>query len=163
MYRAIRVIINSFGFVAMVVMAYVTWQTAPWMSLLFALAAFDQFEDVYYYVYGRRLMPRWALLLDIAGEGILFGFGLAMLILSAAYYAYFSTWFFRSMLVLSILMMWSSVEDIMEWLASTPEQTPATAAPPVPVTTSLSSVMGYVRKKEAVREEEGFRFVVRKH
>jgi len=161
MYRVIRVILNSFGFIAMAVAAYVTWQTAPWMSLLFALAALDQFEDVYYYVYGRRLMPRWMLPFDLVAEGVLFGFGLGMLILSAAYYAYFSTWFFRSMLVLSILIMWSSVEDIMGWLAPTPTQSPPTAVTPVPVT-SVSSVVGYVRKKEAVREEEGFRFVARK-
>jgi len=161
MYRVIRVILNSFGFVAMAVMAYVTWQTAPWMSLLFALAAFDQFEDVYYYVYNKRLLPRWALPFDLVAEGVLFGFGLGMLILSAAYYAYFSTWFFRATLVLSILMMWSSVEDVMQWLAPAPEQTPITAAPPAPIT-SVSSVFGYVRKKEAVREEEGFRFVARK-
>jgi len=162
MYRVLRVIINSFGFVAMCIVAYVVWQTNPWLSLLFALSAFDQFEDVYYYVYNKRLLPRWALPLDLLGEGVLIVFGLTMLVMSVAYYVYFSTWFFRAMLILSILIVWSSVEDVIVWVSASEESSPQiqpTAPSPAPIT---STVFGYVCKKEEVCEKKG-RFVVRRH
>jgi len=113
--RVARIIINSFAFILLVILAYVMWQSNPTFSILLALAAIDQFEDVYYYVYRKRLFPSWFMPIDVVFEVVLFVVGLGMLLFSITYYIYFETWFFRALLPLSIMVMYSSVEDILMW------------------------------------------------
>jgi hypothetical protein len=160
-YRVFRVIINSFAFILTLIMAVVTFQYHPWLALVFLLASFDQFEDVYYYVYGKRLIPRSLMFFDIIFEGVMFMIGLAMLMLSVSYYAYFSTWFFRAMIFLSIMIMWSSVEDVIQWASPAPAtpsvQVPSTPSPSMPV-----KVFVHVRAEKEVCEAQG-RFVRRKN
>jgi len=160
MSRVLRVIVNSFAFVLALVMSIVTLQYNPLLSILFLLASFDQFEDVYYYVYGKRLIPRSLMFLDIVFEGVMFMVGLAMLLLSVSYYAYFSTWLFRAMLFLSIMIMWSSVEDVLQWAA--PTVSAPVGAQPTPTSPMPAKVFAYVRAEKEVCEAQG-RFVRRKN
>lgn len=160
MYRVLRVVINSFAFVLCLLLAITTFEANPWLALLFLASSFDQLEDVYYYVYGRRLIPRALMPLDLVFEGVMFMVGLAMLMLSVSYYAYFSTWIFRGLLFLSIMILWSSVEDVIEW-ARTPK---VATLPPLPSTPSPavhsalhSEGFAFVRRKS-----DGFLFVRRK-
>ena len=153
--RVVRVIINSFTFILLLIIAYVMWQSNPLLSFLLALAAIDQFEDVYYYVYRRRLFPDWFMPFDIIFEIVVIGIGLGMLLFSLIYYAYFETWFFRALLFLSIPIIYSAVEDIVLWRRYPPEVKSVEVSPKV--------VAHYVCPKKEVREEEGFRFVRRKH
>jgi hypothetical protein len=132
LYRVLRVVINSFAFVLCLLLAITTFEANPWLALLFLAASFDQLEDVYYYVYGRRLMPRALMPLDLVFEGVMFMVGLAMLMLSVSYYAYFSTWLFRGLLFLSIMVLWSSVEDVIEWARAPKATTPPPPTPPAP-------------------------------
>jgi len=152
--RVVRIIINSFTFILLLIIAYVMWQSNPLLSFLLALAAIDQFEDVYYYTYRRRLFPSWFMPLDMIFEMVVIGIGLGMLIFSLIYYAYFETWFFRALLFLSIPIIYSAVEDIVMWRQPPPEGSK-------PIEVSPKAVMHYVcPKKEEVREEK--RFVRRK-
>jgi len=153
-FRVLRVVINSFAFVLCLLLAITTFEANPWLALLFLAASFDQLEDVYYYVYGRRLIPRALMPLDIVFEGVMFMVGLAMLMLSVSYYAYFSTWLFRGLLFLSIMVLWSSVEDVVEW-ARIPK---ATTPPPLPSAPS-PAVHSAVH---SAPPSEGFAFVRRK-
>jgi len=161
MYRVFRVIINSFAFILTIVMSVATFQYNPWLSIVFFLASLDQFEDVYYYVYGKRLIPKSLMFLDIVFEGVMFMIGLAMLMLSVSYYAYFSTWLFRALIFLSIMVMWSSVEDVIQW-TSAPTATPSVQIPSTPSSPIPVKVFTYVREKKEVCETEG-RFVRRKN
>ncbi|MCC6057977.1 MAG: hypothetical protein LM568_03565 [Desulfurococcaceae archaeon] len=157
MYRVFRVIVNSFAFVLTIVMSVVTFQYNPLLSIVFFLASLDQLEDVYYYIYGKRLIPRSLMFIDIVFEGVMFMVGLAMLLLSVSYYAYFSTWFFRALLFLSVMVMWSSVEDVLQWVSAPATPTaPGTQAPSIPM-----KVFTYVREKKEVCETQG-RYVRRK-
>jgi len=160
MYRVFRVIVNSFAFVLTIVMSVVTFQYNPWLSIVFFLASLDQLEDVYYYVYGKRLVPRSLMFIDIVFEGIMFMIGLAVLLLSVSYYAYFSTWFFRALLFLSIMIMWSSVEDVLQW--ATPTVSAPVGTQPIPTSPMPVKVFVYVRAEKEVCEAQG-RFVRRKN
>ena len=152
--RLIRVVINSFALILLGILACVMWQSNPAYSFIFALAAVDQFEDVYYYVYRRRLFPEWFMPFDTVFEMVLFGVGLGMMLFSISYYIYFETWFFKALLPLSILIMYSAVEDILIW------RMPAGSRPRVP---TPSTVMHYVCPKEKVREEKRFKYVRKKN
>lgn len=157
MLRVVRVIINSFAFILLVILAYIMWQCNPMLSFLLALAAIDQFEDVYYYTYRKRLFPFWFMPFDMIFETMLFVIGLGMMIFSVAYYVYFETWFFRALLPLSIMIMYSAVEDILMWRRTPPESFK-------PGITSLFTslmVTHYVCQKKEVCEEK--RFVRRRH
>ena len=161
MFRLLRIIVNSFALMLLAILAYVMWQSNPTYSVVLALATIDQFEDVYYYVYRKRLFPQWFMPFDMVFEMVLFGVGLGMLIFSISYFVYFETWFFKALLPISILIMYSSIEDILMWRApeAATEVKPETKPLPKP-----EMVMAYVCPKEKeIREKEGFRFVRRKH
>jgi len=150
--RLIRIIINSFALILLVILAYALWPSNPAYSFLLLLAAVDQFEDVYCYTYKKRLFPDWFMPFDIVFETILFGIGLGMLVFSISYYIYFETWFFKALLPISLLIMYSSLEDILLWRC--PALTGSKTKPEM--------VMAYVCPKEKeVREEK--RFIRRKH
>jgi len=150
--RLVRIIVNSFTFVLLAILSYILWETNPAYSFLLALATVDQFEDVYYYTYRKRLFPDWFMPLDMIFEMTVVGIGVGMLIFSLIYYAYFETWFFRALMVLSFPVIYSAVEDIVLW--KSPPETQTRVAP-------TTAVMHYVRPKEKVCKEK--RFVRRKH
>jgi len=102
-------------------LAYAFINTNPALSLLLVLASFDQFEDVYYYTTGRRLLPRWFMPFDIVFEVTAVLIGLAILVFSLIYFSYFQTWFFKSMLFISVVMIFSAIEDIIIWGTSLKE------------------------------------------
>ena len=153
LFRLARIIINSFALILLLILAYVMWQSNPSLSFLLVLAAVDQFEDVYYYVYRKRMFPEWFMPFDMFFEVVLFGIGIGMFLFSISYYVYFETWFFKALMPLAILIMYSSLEDIVLWRRPVPES----SSPVVPPT----EVMHYVCPKEEIREEK--RFVRRKH
>lgn len=146
MLRLLRVIVNSFALVVLTVLGAVTLQFNPLLATLFFLSAIDQFEDVYYYVYGKRLVPRHLMPLDIVFESILVLVGVGMFVLSLIYYYFFSTWFFRALLPLSLLIVYSAIEDIAEWFK-----------PGVAGAAKVTRGVG-----EEIREEEEFRFIRRR-
>lgn len=111
-----RIIINSFGAVLMFIMSYVTFWYNFGISFLFLLSAVDQVEDVIFYAWGKRLIPSYLAPIDIILELVLLMFGGSMFAFSLLYFMYFSTWFFQAMMVLSVLIIWSSAEDIDYWL-----------------------------------------------
>jgi len=111
------VVINSFAGCLMLLVAAALWPYSPWLSLLVALASIDQFEDVYYYAFGRRLVPRWLAPVDVLFEGVCAALGAAIAIFSLVYMSYFNTWFFQALLLLSIPMIWSAAEDVGYWMA----------------------------------------------
>jgi len=113
--RVIRVIINSLTFVIMLLLAYAFIYTNPVVSFLLVLASIDQFEDVYYYTTKRRLFPRWFMPFDIVFEATAVVIGFAILFFSITYLAYFQTWFFKSMLFISVVMIASAIEDMVVW------------------------------------------------
>jgi hypothetical protein len=149
LFRVLRVVVNSFALVVLAVLGVVTLQFNPLLALIFFLSAIDQFEDVYYYVYGKRLMPRYLMPLDIVFESILVLVGVGMFVLSLIYYYYFSTWFFRALLPLSLLIVYSAIEDVVEWFK--------------PGVAGATKVTRGVHIGEEVREEEEFRFIRRRH
>lgn len=147
MWRMARIIINSFVFVLLLLIAYMIWSSSPLLAFLLVLAAIDQFEDVYYYTYRKRLFPMWFMPIDVMFEMVVVVIGLGILVFSLIYYAYFETWFFRAMMLLSIPIIYSAIEDVVLWRRAFSS-------------TNLHVVMHYVCKEKEVREEK--RFVRRK-
>lgn len=145
--RVARVVINSIGFVLLLGVGLALWSSNPLLSALFFLAAFDQLEDVYAYTTGRRLVPRWLAPLDVFLEAVLFCFALAMLLLAVFYYAFFATWFWRLVMALSVLIMWSAVEDCIDILR------PPTPAPQPTASLPTTTHAVFVVRRDAVRKK----------
>ncbi len=116
MLRLFRIVINSFALVLLLMLSVVFSQFNLLFAFLLALSAFDQFEDVYYYVYGVRLIPSWFMFFDIVFELVLIFIGVIMFSLSFIYYYYFPTWFFRVLFFISILIVYSAIEDLAYWI-----------------------------------------------
>jgi len=114
-FRIARIVVNSFAGCILLLVAGVLWAYNPLLSAVLVLVSLDQFEDVYYYVYGRRLIPGWLMPLDVLFEGVCLAVGAAMAFLGVIYMRYFQTWFFQALLAISILVVWSAVEDIAQW------------------------------------------------
>jgi len=151
-YRIFRIIVNSFAMILMILLAFFVWNYSPLYSFIFFLASLDQFEDVYFYVYRKRLVPVWLFPFDVMFEVVLAGIGVAILIFSLIYYSYFQTWFFRVMIPLSIVIIYSAIEDTVVWMRSARAKTEETLSP--------SMVAHYVCPKEEIYE--GRKFVRRK-
>jgi len=115
--RVVRVVVNSFAGCLLLLLAWALWWYNPVISILLALASLDQFEDVYYYVYRRRLIPQWLMPVDVVFEGVAVSIGLGMLLMAILYMSYFQTWFFQALLIASIFVVWSGLEDIIQWSA----------------------------------------------
>lgn len=149
--RVLRIIFNSFVFVVLVIMATMFWPTNPLLSIVLAMAAFDQFEDVYYYTYRRRLLPDWFMPFDVIFEMIVIAIGVGMLVLGLIYYSYFETWFFRSLVLLSFPVIFTAVEDIILWRQPPPEQKQ-------PAMTSMPG-MGVTHYVRPIRKKRRWRFI----
>jgi len=116
-FRVVRMSVNGFAGVLMVLFGFMLWYYNPLWSILMFLAAIDQFEDVAYYAWGKRIIPKYLMPLDILFEGAVFIFGLAILFLSATYYSFFQTWFWEAMFIVGFLAVWSALEDAWYWFA----------------------------------------------
>jgi len=145
--RIARIIINSFILIVLFIIAVVVFPASPPLAVFLCLAAFDQFEDVYYYIYGKRLFPSWFMPIDLIFELTVVGLGLGMFVYSLIYYSYFETWFFRALLILSIPIVYSAIEDVVMWFQ------------PAPI--ALEGMKHYVCPKKEVCKKKAF--VRRKH
>lgn len=110
----LRVLLNSFAFFVLVFMAYYVVKYNPLWGALVILSAFDQLEDVYFYVAGRRLVPSWFRPIDIVLEGVLVLVGLSMFLFGLIYWYSFDSWFFFMWIVTAGFMTWSAIEDIAD-------------------------------------------------
>ncbi len=146
--RVLRVIVNSLAFVVLLMMAVSVWYGNPLLAIVLFLAAIDQFEDVYYYTTGKRMFPDWFRPIDVSLELVLIAVGVGILLFSVVYYLYFETWFFRMLMIMAVLMVYSAAEDIVQWRSG--EQMLPTSTPPLSL---IASVVGgrYVRSKKEVR------------
>ena len=70
MFRLVRIIVNSFAGCMMLIMGGIFWSFDPILAVVLFLASIDQFEDVYYFVYGKRLIPDWLMPVDVVFEGV---------------------------------------------------------------------------------------------
>lgn len=151
--RVLRVIVNSVAFVLLLLVAFYSWYISPLYFVLFVLAALDQAEDVYYYVYNKRLVPLWMMPFDLMFEIMLTGVGIAMFVFSVIYYAYFQTWFFRVIMPLSIAIVYSAIEDVVIWMRDMKQARQRALTPKL--------VTHHVCEEKVVRSEKG-KFVRRK-
>jgi len=142
--RVLRVIINSFTFILLLLLSTVFWETNALIALLLLLASIDQLEDVYCYVYGKRLFPSWFMPFDLIFEFVALGIGFCMLVFGLIYYSYFETWLFRSMIFLSIPVMYSAIEDVVLWFK--------------PIKTGLGVSLAPIQ----IHKKEEFRFIRKK-
>jgi len=117
-YRLVRIVVNSFAGCLLLLVAGVFFSYNILLSLILILVSLDQFEDVYYYVYKKRLVPFWLMPLDLVFEGMCASVGVGIALFSIMYMLYFQTWFFQALLALAIPIIWSSVEDIVQWSAT---------------------------------------------
>ena len=113
--KIFRIVVNSFAFVVLLMLAYMCVRGNPPLALLLLLSAFDQLEDVVYYTYGRRLIPEWAMPIDIVLEGVLVATAVATISLCLFYFTYFKSFFFQALFIVSFIMLYSAIEDIMAW------------------------------------------------
>jgi len=113
--RVLRIVVNSFAFVVLLMLAFICLRGNPPLSLLFLLSAFDQLEDVIYYTYRRRLIPEWAMPIDVVLEGVLIATAVAMIAFCLLYFTYFQSPFFQALFVVSLVILYVAVEDIMAW------------------------------------------------
>ena len=110
----LRVLFNSIAFFVLIVLAtYIFKYNVIWGTLLL-LSAFDQLEDVYFYVTSSRLVPAWFRPIDILLEGILALVGISMFIFGLVYWFTFDSMFFFLWMLASGFMTWSALEDIFE-------------------------------------------------
>jgi len=112
----IRIVINSFAGCLLLLLTAALYEYNALLAALLALAAVDQFEDVYFYAFGKRLIPDWLMPVDVLLEGVLIALGVGILLFSLFYYAYFHSWFFRLLMFLSVPIILSGVEDVLYWM-----------------------------------------------
>ncbi|HID40759.1 MAG TPA: hypothetical protein EYP33_01230 [Pyrodictium sp.] len=113
--RIFRIVVNSFAFVVLLILAFMCLKGNPPLAVLLFLSAFDQLEDVIYYTYGRRLIPDWAMPIDFVLEGALIATAVATITLCLFYFTYFHSFFFQALFIVSFVMLYSAMEDIMAW------------------------------------------------
>jgi len=110
----LRVLMNSLAFFLLLLLGgYMINYNLIWGVVIF-LSAFDQLEDVYFYVTKSRLIPTWFRPIDMVLEGILALVGGSMLLFGLVYWYSFDSWFFLLWTAVSAMIAWSAVEDIIE-------------------------------------------------
>ncbi|MEM1554589.1 MAG: hypothetical protein QXU09_02110 [Thermoproteota archaeon] len=115
MNRVIRVILNSTAFVLICIVGVLLLESSPNLGLLILLSSIDQLEDVYTYIYNRRLFPKSFFIIDIFFEILSIIVGAWMMLLGIMYYPFFHTLFFLLMIVLGALIIESAIEDILSY------------------------------------------------
>jgi len=110
----LRVLFNSVAFFVLLIMAVYLMKYNPIWGALMILSAFDQLEDVYFYVTSNRLLPAWVRPVDIILEGILAIVGISIAVFSLVYWYTFDSMFFQLLLIASAFMAWSAIEDIVD-------------------------------------------------
>ncbi|MEM3943471.1 MAG: hypothetical protein QXJ59_05265 [Thermofilaceae archaeon] len=117
--RLITIIVNSVA-AAILLLAAALIATRFWpASIIFILAAFDQVEDVYKAVYGKRLLPRWLAPVDIILELFLAALGFALAFFALLYAELFVAGFFLwALAALGLLISFSALSDVTEWFTA---------------------------------------------
>ncbi|RLG67233.1 MAG: hypothetical protein DRO11_10375 [Methanobacteriota archaeon] len=110
----VRVLLNSLAFFLLLVLGGYVISYNPIWGFIVVFSAFDQLEDVYFYVTKNRLIPAWFRPIDIMLEGVLALVGASMFVFGLVYWYSFDSWFFLLWLIVSAMIAWSAVEDIVE-------------------------------------------------
>lgn len=86
----------------------------PVFAILCLLSAFDQFDDVYYDIYGRHLYPSKAIyeFCNIILELVCLLVAIGLEVFTSIYFFYFPTPFWLVAHVLAFCLVWSSVRDL---------------------------------------------------
>ncbi|MEM2029902.1 MAG: hypothetical protein QW734_02870 [Candidatus Bathyarchaeia archaeon] len=114
MLKLFRITANIFSFFLLLIAGYylLTFNTV-WAFIVF-ISAIDQLEDAYELVYNRRLIPAWLIPFDVIFEGILVVASSLMLIYSVIYYWWFESFTILIMLVVSLIILFSALQDLSE-------------------------------------------------
>ena len=110
----LRVLLNSLAFFLLLILGGYMFSYNPLWGFVVMFSAFDQLEDVYFYVTKRRLLPTWFTPVDIVLEGLLALIGVSMFLFGMFYWYTFDSWFFALWMAVSAMIAWSSVEDIVD-------------------------------------------------
>ena len=110
----LRVLLNSLAFFLLLILGGYLISYDPIWGFVIIFSAFDQLEDVYFYVTKNRLIPTWFRPIDIILEGVLALVGASMFFFGMVYYYTFDSWFFFLWMAVSGMIAWSAVEDIVE-------------------------------------------------
>lgn len=110
----LRVLLNSLAFFLLLILGGYLFTYNPVWGFVIVFSAFDQLEDVYFYVARRRLIPVWFTPIDIVLEGALALVGVSMFLFGMVYWYTFDSWFFALWVVVSAMMAWSAIEDITD-------------------------------------------------
>jgi hypothetical protein len=110
----VRVVINSISFFILLALAYYIFKINPLLGVIFVLASIDQIEDVYRITTGKHPIPAYLAPIDIIFETILTLTGLFMLIISVVYWYSFESWFFATLVVISVAITLCAISDIVD-------------------------------------------------
>jgi len=110
----LKVLLNSLAFFILLILGGYMFTYEPVWGFVILFSAFDQLEDVYFYVAKRRLIPAWFTPIDIILEGVLALIGVSMFIFGMIYWYTFESWFFALWMAVSAMIAWSAVEDIVD-------------------------------------------------
>lgn len=105
--------INLFIGVLLVILSAAWLRVSPLISILLLIAAFDQFEDVYYLSTGKSIFPRILSGLDVGAELVQFILGIAIIFFGLSYVGKIEYAFLPYLTVaLGLMIAFSSAYDI---------------------------------------------------
>jgi hypothetical protein len=115
MVKVVRVVLNSIAFFLLIIVGAIFLEKSPILSALLFLSSIDQVEDVYTYISGKRLFPKYLFPLDMLFEGVAVMAGAIMFLFGIMYYPYFHTYFFLTLMFLGAMIISSATEDITSY------------------------------------------------
>jgi len=107
-----RILGNLLAFLLCLVLALWFAKYNPLIAILFLVAAFDNYEDVYESLTHKYLIPKEFLIIDILVEIFMLLFGTFLFVFGIIYYLYFQTPFVCLFLLSGAFIMYSSIRDI---------------------------------------------------
>jgi len=110
----LRVLLNSLAFFLLLILGGYMFTYDPIWGFVILFSAFDQLEDVYFYVARRRLIPTWFTPIDIVLEGVLALVGVSVFLFGMIYWYTFDSWFFFLWMAVSAIITWSAIEDLID-------------------------------------------------
>jgi len=113
-YRTLRIMLNSISFFICLYLAFTS--NDPIFIATMLLASFDQFEDVLFYAYGIRIIPKSLKWLDIFFEAVMVVLGFFIFLISLTYIPLFPIPFWYLTMFISIMIMYTSIEDIVIYM-----------------------------------------------
>lgn len=113
MLKAILAAINLFIGVLLVILSAAWLRISPLISILLLIAAFDQFEDVYYLSTGKSIFPKILSGLDVGAELVQFILSIAIIFFGLSYIGKIEYAFLPYLTVaLGLMIAFSSAYDI---------------------------------------------------